>query len=360
MHKKSVKMEIERSKPIMIKPKRLEPGDTIAIVSLSWGGLGDPELLHKYEIAKKRLTEDFHLNVVTMPHALSGSAFINAHPELRAKDLMDAFRDPDINGIFSAIGGDDSVRILPYIDKAVFRAHPKVFMGYSDTTITHFMLYQAGLVSFYGPSIMCEFGEYVQMLPYTENAVRKMLFEATKDFKILSSPEWSDEYIPWCKANQNVQRKMKPEVHGYELLQGEGRVKGHLLGGCIDVFTMCIGTSIWPDLSAWEGALLFIETSEDKPSPDFVKYVLRNLAAQGIFDVINGIIVGKPQGEVYYKDYQAVLMTVVGLEAGRSDLPILYNVNIGHAFPTGVLPYGIQAEINCEAKTLTLLENATC
>jgi muramoyltetrapeptide carboxypeptidase LdcA involved in peptidoglycan recycling len=53
-------------------------------------------------------------------------------------------------------------------------------------------------------------------------------------------------------------------------------------------------------------------------------------------------------------------MTVVGLEAGRSDLPILYNVNIGHAFPTGVLPYGIQAEINCEAKTLTLLENATC
>ena len=36
-------------------------------------------------------------------------------------------------------------------------------MGYSDTTVNHFMMYKAGLGSFYGPSIMCEFGEYAKM-----------------------------------------------------------------------------------------------------------------------------------------------------------------------------------------------------
>ena len=100
----------------MIKPEKLRRGDKIAIVSLSWGGLGDESLIHKYHIAKERLEKDFGLEVVAMPHALAGSAFVYEHPELRAKDLMDAFLDPSVKGIFSAIGGDDSVRILPYVD----------------------------------------------------------------------------------------------------------------------------------------------------------------------------------------------------------------------------------------------------
>ena len=50
--------------------------------------------------------------------------------------------------------------------------------------------------------------------------------------------------------------------------------------------------------------MLFIETSEDRPSPDFVKWTLRNLAAQGILRNIIGIIVGKPQAEQYYEEYK--------------------------------------------------------
>ena len=88
-------------------------------------------------------------------------------------------------------------------------------------------------------------------------------------------------------------------------------------------------------------------------------YALRSLAAQGILRVISGIVMGKPQGEVYYEEYKQVLLQVVAQEEGLRHLPILYNLNIGHAFPTGVLPLGVQAEIDCEAKTLTLLESAT-
>ncbi len=43
----------------MIKPKHLQKGDKIAIVSLPWGGLGDEKLIHKYYIAKKRLENEF-------------------------------------------------------------------------------------------------------------------------------------------------------------------------------------------------------------------------------------------------------------------------------------------------------------
>ena len=124
----------------MIKPNALKKGDKIAIVSLSWGGLGDEKLIHKYYIAKERLEKDFGLSVVTMPNALKGSDFVYNHPELRAKDLMNAFRDETIKGIFCAIGGSDSIRLLPYIDYGVIYNNPKIFMRYSDTTVSHFMM----------------------------------------------------------------------------------------------------------------------------------------------------------------------------------------------------------------------------
>ena len=82
--------------------------------------------------------------------------------------------------------------------------------------------------------------------------------------------------------------------------------------------------------------------SEETPSPQNVKYILRTLQAQGIINVINGIIVGKPRGETYYEEYKDVLKTVVGIEAKRPDLPIIYNVNFGHNEPIGIIPYGVE------------------
>ena len=234
----------------MLKPRRLYPGDRVAMVSLSWGGLGDPQFLHKYDIAKKRLKEEFQLELVPMPHALKGSDFVARHPELRAQDLMDAFRDRSIAAIFCAIGGDDTIRTLPYIDFAVMRDNPKIFMGYSDTTINHLMMQRAGLVSFYGPSVMCEFGEYVRMFDYTREAVRRLLFADSAGYVVPSSPSWSDDYVPWDEQNVHIAKRLRPEAHGYELLQGSGKVQGQLMGGCVDVFCMAVGT---PHLAGAKG-----------------------------------------------------------------------------------------------------------
>ena len=343
----------------MVLPKKLKKGDKVAVVSLSWGGLGDENLIHKYYIAKKRLENDFGLEVIAMPNALKGSTFVDKHPELRAKDLMDAFEDKTISAIFCAIGGDDTIRLLPYIDYDIIRNNPKIFMGYSDTTVNHFMMFKAGLVSFYGPTVMCEFGEYVKMFDYTSEAVKSVLFGDTTGYEIKSSPEWSDDFVGWDEKNVSIEKKLKYDNHGYEILQGSGKASGHLLGGCLDVFTMVIVTDIFPDPEQWKGAILFIETSEERPSPDFVKWTLRNFAAQGILKVLNGIIVGKPQGKQYYEEYKSAILKIVAEEEHLTDLPIIYNVNFGHAMPIGVIPYGIKAELDCDKKKITLLESAT-
>ena len=80
--------------------------------------------------------------------------------------------------------------------------------------------------------------------------------------------------------------------------------------------------------------------------------------AQGILHKINGILFGKPKDEKYYDEYKEVLLQVVGKEANRPNMPILYNMNFGHTAPICILPYGILSEINCTNKSFQFMESA--
>lgn len=340
----------------MIKPKRLTKGDRVALVSLSSGMGGDTLFSHRTMLGKKRL-EEMGLIVKCMPNAMKGTAFLDKHPEKRAEDFMAAFLDREVKGIFCMIGGDDTIRLLPFIDFSVISKNPKIFIGYSDTTINHFMMYKAGVTSFYGPSILAEFAENGAMHSYTKEYFQKVIFDGQSPLSIVSSPEWTSEFLEWSKEENNHRfRKMVPEKRGYELLQGQGVVRGKLLGGCVDVFPMIIGSTLWPTLDRWENTILFLETSEDYPTPSTLKYLLRSFVAQGIVEKLKGIIFGKPRDETYYEEYKEVFKQVIAREAGRQDLPILYNMNFGHASPICTLPYGTLAEIDCEKTTFTLLE----
>lgn len=341
----------------MIKPKKLKKGDTIAIVSLSSGTAGDELFKHRYEQGKRRLEEVFGLKTVTMPNALKGSKYLAEHPEARAKDFMDALKDKSIKGIICNIGGVDTIRLLPYIDFEVIKNNPKVFMGYSDTTVNHFMMYKAGVTSYYGPSVMCEFAENYEMHDYTRKYINEVLFENKENIKITSSPEWTSEFLDWCNADfDNQKRTMNKETHGYEVLQGNGTFEGELLGGCFDVFPMINGTDIWPRKEEWKNKILFLETSEDEVAPDYIEYYLRNLIAQGIINQINGIIVGKPQNETYYKEYKKIYQRLISKEANRPDLPILYNFNIGHTAPMCILPIGQKIRVDLDRKEVVFLD----
>ena len=346
----------------MIKPKHLAPGERAAVVSLSSGSLGEPDRIHKYYLAKERMAKDFGLELVAMPHALSGRDYVYQHPADRAADLMDAFRDPSIRAVICAIGGDDTIRLLPYVDFGVLHDNPKIFTGFSDSTVNHFMMYKAGLMSYYGASLMCNWAEYGKINDYTLEMLQRTLFRPEPTLEIPSAPYWyddEDEKIWWKEENVHRLKPYHPEEIGYELVQGGGVAEGPLLGGCIDVFPMLWGTSLWPALDEWRGKLLFVETSEEDMPCDYLTWYLRNLQAQGIFDVIAGILVGKPARRSKYEPYKDVFRQVVGFEAGHPELPILCNVNFGHAEPIGVLPIGAMCRLDAEKKTITLLESAT-
>ncbi|NEU04273.1 S66 family peptidase [Clostridium senegalense] len=340
----------------LIKPLALKKGDKVATISLSWGGAGDSDILWRYEQGKKRLEEEFGLKVIEMENTLKGSEYLYNHPEKRAEDLMNAFKDKSIKGIFSCIGGDESIRMLLYIDFDVIKNNPKVFIGYSDTTISHMICLKAGLATFYGPSILAEFAENVKMFDYTKEWIYKVLFNNSSIGKINPSPIWTSEYLPWVYSNKYKQRNTYKN-EGYELLQGEGIVKGHLIGGCIDVLEMIKCTKLWPTKKLWNDAIIFFETSEDMPKPKYLEYWLRNYGSQGIFQNAKGIIFGKPYDNKYYDEYKKVILKVINEELKLKDLPIMYNMNFGHTAPIITIPYGAIGEIDCNKVEFSILDS---
>lgn len=343
----------------MLKPPKLNPGDKIATVSLSWGG---PSVFpHRYQIGVQQLQNEFGLQVVEMPNTLKPADWLARNPKARADDLMQAFADPSIKGIFSTIGGDDSIRLLPYVDFDVIRRNPKVFLGYSDTTISHLMCYKAGLVSFYGPSIMGEFAENAGMFPFTVQSVRRTIFSSRSIGEVSpNSGDWTVERLDWSDtSNQNRRRKLNP-CTGWKFLQGTGTRRGHLLGGCIEVFDWARGTEIFP--TQWQNTILFLETSEEAPPPEMVARTLRVFAAMGILSQLSGILFGRPGGHQVpvedFEKYDQAILQVVRDEEGLTDLPIITHMDFGHTSPMFVLPYGVQAEIDCENKRFSIIENA--
>lgn len=336
----------------MNKPNFLQAGDTVATVSLSWGGSGDADLLWRYELGKKRLETVFGLRVVQMPNTLKGSSYLADNPRSRAQDLMDAFSDPSIKAVFSCIGGNDSIRLLPYIDFSVLSRNPKIFLGYSDSTVTHLMLHKAGIPSFYGPSILAEFAENVAIYPYTERWVRNALF-CNEPMGIIEPPLcWTGEYLSWTEENQNRTKKLVPH-EGYQVLQGEAVMEGPLLGGCLEVLDMCIGTEIWPDFS---GCLLFLETSEEAPSKERFTQLLDRLIQTGLFTNIKGILLAKPYQGLHEREYLQVLQQAL-CRLGLEDLPVAYNLSFGHNEPMCILAYGAYARFDCHTKTFSIVQS---
>lgn len=344
----------------LTKPKRLHGGDKIAAVTLSWGGPGT--FPQRYAAGVRQLKEAFGVEVVEMPNTFKGADWIQANPQARADDLMEAFADPEIKGIISTIGGEDSIRLLPYLDLDVIRENPKVLMGYSDTTITHFACLKAGLVSFYGPAIMAGFGENGGLFAYMEASVRRTVFSSEVIGELKPNRDgWTAEHLNWANPeNQERKRKLNP-CSGWRFLQGKGIHSGYLIGGCVEVLDWLRGTDWWPSPEMWEEAMLFIETSEEAPTPLTMKRILRAFTAAGVIGRIKGVLFGRPGGEMKveaFDGYDAAILDVVVKEAGRSDIPVVTGMDFGHTDPMMVLPYGVECVIDCDKKKIAINESA--
>jgi muramoyltetrapeptide carboxypeptidase LdcA involved in peptidoglycan recycling len=344
----------------LIKPRRLQIGDTVAAVTLSWGGPGAfPE---RYRAGKRALEAEFGVRVIEMPHALAPPDLLDRDPRARAADLMAAFADPGIRGIVSTIGGDDSIRILPHLDLDVIQRNPKVVLGFSDTTVTHLACLRAGIVSFYGPSIMAGFGESAGMFPYMVESVRRTLFSTEPIGTVEPSTQgWTAEPFDWSEpTNQDRPRKLRPALP-WRFLQGHEPATGPLIGGCVEALEFLRGTPGWPERESWRGAILFLETAEEAPEPRVVGRALRSLAAMGTLGELAGILFGRPGGDLPPEDfdgYDEAIRLVVAEEEGLRNLPIVTRMVFGHTDPMFVLPCGVRATIDPRAERFSIDEAA--
>jgi muramoyltetrapeptide carboxypeptidase LdcA involved in peptidoglycan recycling len=340
----------------LIRPPALQPGDTVALISLSSGA--SAAFPHRHEAGRRQLAETFGVDVVETPNALRDSGWLHDHPQARAEDLHWALTNDDVAGVVSTIGGEESIRTVPYLDLDVIRTHPKVFMGFSDTTVQHLANRAAGIVSFHGPSLLAGFAENGGIDPYVEAAVRAAVFRA-EPFELTAATQWTEEFLDWADPSLAGRRRRYWPNPGWQWLQGAEPVTGELIGGCAEILEMAKGSAIWPGDEAWDGAVFLLETSEDAPPQGTVELWLRNYLATGVLGRIGALLLARPMGYTQAQTF-ALWDIVLGVlaEAQRPDLPVVANGDYGHTSPAGVLPLGCAARVDPVQRTMTVVDSA--
>ncbi len=340
----------------MIKPKMLKKGSKIAVISPSWGGPSVYPDIYRKGISN--LEEIFGFEIIEYPTVKMKADELYKDPELRAKDINDAFLNEEIDAIIVSIGGYESIRILKYLDIDLILNNPKIIMGYSDAVTFISYLNYKGLVTFHGPTIMAGWAQ-IRNFDYLFDYYKEMLLENNKENEIKPFPTWSDGYPDWAN-NENIGKvkKITENQEGCKWIQGNKKVIGKMWGGCIEVFNFLNGTDFWPDKEFWNNKILLIETSEEKPLPMQVGYIIRNLGIQGILNKITGILIGRPKEytDEEKEDLWDIIKTITSEEFKNPDLLIIGNMDFGHTDPNLILPLGIDVEIDPIIKKIMIKE----
>lgn len=341
-----------------VKPSRLNPSATVGVVSPSSGAAARFPHIHEAGLAQLR---ELGLRVKELPHARADGDTLYDNPRLRAEDVNAGFADPDIDMVLSSIGGNDSVRILPYIDLDLILANPKPLMGFSDTTTLLAYLASQGLVTLYGPSVMAGFAQLPALPGEFRKHIRRILFEDTAGYDYVPYPQWCEGYPDWADpANVCKVKELHENTAGWRWLQGDRPAEGDAWGGCIEVLEMMKATPYWPPREYFPNKVLFFETSEEAPPVEAVTYMLRNYGMQGAFDHAAAVLLGRPMGysTADKERLDDALLRIIAREFGRTDMPIVTNVDIGHTDPQLIIPLGAPLRVDPVQRRIQLLESA--
>jgi muramoyltetrapeptide carboxypeptidase LdcA involved in peptidoglycan recycling len=332
------------------RPAALRPGDTIGIVSPSWGG---PAFFpHRLERGIAQI-EAMGYRALVAPHARNQHGYVSDTPEARASDINALFADPEVRAIIASVGGDHSCQLLPLLDYELIRANPKIFMGYSDITVLNVALYvQSDLVTFNGPALLTDFAEFPQMYGYTEHYLRKTICETTPAGLIEPATEWTEEFLDWAQQEDLTRPRAMQPTPGWQWIKA-GSGTGPLIGGCLESLQHLRGTPYWPN---WRDAILFIETSEEAPSPATVDGILMDYENMGVFAQLQGLLVGRPMG--YSEAQKAELREIIRQRTEKFSFPIVTDMDFGHTAPQFVLPIGCRAQIDSVQQRFALIEAA--
>lgn len=342
----------------MIKPQRLQEEDQITVLAPSCGSANlFPSVL---DLGIRNLREYFGLRIKEGVTTRMPSNWLEKHPRERAEDINLAFQDRETKAIVATIGGDDSVRILPYLDRDAILSNPKIIMGYSDTNTILAHLCQEGMITFYGPTIMAGISQMQSLDPAFREHLHSFFFSDWQTFDYSPYKQYSNGYPEWAvPENLGKIQPPHPNRQKWHIIQPAATTYGRLWGGCTTVLQMMIGSKFWPKPDFWPDKILFFETSEEKPMPKDVKYFLRNLGMQGILQQVKGLLFGRARDYTprEKKELDQSILKVVRDEFKRPDMPVWTNLDFGHTDPQIVLPLGCEAMLDSEKRKFQLTES---
>jgi muramoyltetrapeptide carboxypeptidase len=339
----------------MIKPSKFTKGDGVRIVSPS---SGVPDIIaHRFDNGVKAL-EEMGCLVSIGEHAQTHVRWTSGTPEERAADINAAFADPNVKLIMCSIGGFHSNQIIDLLDYEMIRENPKIFIGYSDITVMHFALHtHADLVTFYGPTLMPQYGEPFGVIAYTQEMLERAVMQSAPIGRVTASTEWTDEFLDWVqRKDEERPRALRPNP-GHKWLR-PGVCEGVIMGGCLTSMQHLRGTPYWPDM---QGKIFFWEIPEgDHPSQGEplarVDSYLTDLKLAGVFDQIVGMIVGRPKN--YLDEDWKMFYEIILKHVKNYDFPVLADVDIGHTDPIMTLPIGVNARLDSQNKVFEITESA--
>ena len=304
----------------MIKPSRLEPGDTIGIVA--------PASSFDIDKFKKGVAMLQGLGYkVKYNRAIFNPCWSRpGHNKQRALQINRMFTDREVKAIFCANAGYGSAEIIPYLDKKTIRKNPKIFVGYSDITIILLYLQRlAKMVVFHGPVISGEIYQGMHQLTF------KYLF------KLFLNPR------PLGKLKFPQLIAFKP-----------GKASGKIVGGNLSLIVESIGKAYRIKTA---NSILFLEDiNEDF---DTIRSYFLRLQRAGKFRKIKGLLLGK-MIDASGKDHD--LRSFLDKMFRKRNIPILYGFPSGHLRLRGglhvTLPLGILTTIDSDELTLVIDEAA--
>lgn len=314
----------------VVIPNKLKPGDEVRIVAPSRSlGIISKETI---EIANKRFEElglklSFGKNVNEMDDFKSSSI------KSRIEDLHEAFSDKNIKGVFCVIGGFNSNQLLGYIDWEIIKKNPKIFCGYSDTTVlNNAMFTKTGLVNYSGLAYST-FGQKLYF-DYSLELFKKCFFE-DEPFNITASSQWSDD--AWY-INQDDRKLINND--GFLVINEGDKTTGTIIGGNLNTFNLLHGTEFMPDLT---NSILFLEDDEDS-KPEHFDRDLQSLIHQPGFGGVKGLVIGRFQNESRISN--DLLTKIIKTKKELENLPVVANVDFGHTDPKITFPVGGTVEID--------------
>jgi muramoyltetrapeptide carboxypeptidase len=297
-----------------IKPKKLQKGDTIGVVSPS-EPIKNPGTDEQFKSGIKFLESlGFKIKL--------GRFLSSKNPEEKAEDINEMFRNKNIKAIIASQGGETANALLPFLDYESIRTNPKIFIGISDITVPlNAINKKTGLVTFHGNDVKWGFGR--KPTDYDKEEFLNTLLKG----KVKEIPS-------------NSERKVIRT----------GKASGKLIGGNLSCILKLAGTEYFPD---FKDSILFLE--EYKPNTEEVEYRLNQLKQIGVFEMIKGIVIGHIESmkKRDNREFEDILLELTK----EYNFPILKTNDFGHNCPNTVIPIGIQAEIDCKTKTFKLLES---